>query len=80
MITVLISIGVMMLFATLLSLGLLIKGQELKGTCASRNVLLNGEGAVCGLCGKIPDGNCDNNNKTNQNSGNMPEITPKIKK
>jgi hypothetical protein len=74
MITIFISIGVMIMFATLLSLGLLIKGQELKGTCASRNVLLNGEGAVCGLCGKIPDGNCDNDTKTNQNLGDMPKI------
>ena len=74
MLVVFISVGVMIMFAVLMSLGLLIKGQELKGTCASRNVLLNGEGAVCGLCGKIPDGNCDNNEKTNQNLVNMPKI------
>ncbi len=71
MFIILVSVGVMMAFAVLMSLGLLITGKELKGTCASRNVALYGEGAVCGMCGKVPDGNCEN--KT-ENIGNFPEI------
>lgn len=72
MIIILISIGVMMCFAILMSAGLLIKGKELKGTCASRNVTLYGEGAVCGICGKVPDGNCDNDTKPQDNLADLP--------
>ncbi len=52
MITILFSLAVMGLFVIALSLGLLIKGKELKGTCASQSGALAEKGIVCGVCGK----------------------------
>lgn len=34
------------------------KGGEFAGTCASKNPLLQEEGAVCGLCGARPEEQC----------------------
>jgi hypothetical protein len=56
--TILLSIGAMGIFVLFMSLGLLIKGKELKGTCASKNAALFGEDAVCSFCGQTA-GSCD---------------------
>lgn len=34
------------------------KGGEFAGTCASKNPVLQDEGAVCGLCGARPSEQC----------------------
>lgn len=56
--TLLLTIGSVGLFAILMSVGLLTRGKELKGTCASQNATLFGDDSTCGLCGK-PVGTCD---------------------
>jgi hypothetical protein len=56
--TLLLSIVGMGLFAFFMSLGLIFRGKEIKGTCASKTTLLYGEGAVCSVCGQVP-GSCD---------------------
>jgi len=63
--TVILAIGVMVLFAVLMSVGLLIRGKEIKGTCASQNPLLLKNGVECGACGK-PVGSCENKAKDDQ--------------
>ena len=35
-----------------------IKDGKFKGTCANNNPMLQNEGAVCGVCGKLPDEEC----------------------
>jgi len=50
--TILLSLAVMGFFVLALSLGLLIKGKELKGTCASQSQALADKGIVCSVCGK----------------------------
>lgn len=60
--TVVLAISVMVLFAVLMSTGLLIRGKEIKGTCASQNPLLLKDGVECGVCGK-PVGSCENESK-----------------
>lgn len=60
--TVILAIGVMILFAVLMSVGLLIRGKEIKGTCASQNPLLLKNGVECGVCGK-PVGSCETDTK-----------------
>jgi hypothetical protein len=74
MITILLAVGVMIAFALLMSVGLLIKGKELKGTCASKNVAISGEGAVCSLCGQVPTGNCESENNKNKKLVDLPII------
>ncbi len=73
MITILLSIGVMILFAVFMSLGLILGGKELKGTCASKNVALSGTGAVCGVCGQTA-GSCDNEKEEKNLLADMPKI------
>ncbi|WP_299454273.1 hypothetical protein [uncultured Microscilla sp.] len=63
--TVVLAIAVMILFAVLMSIGLLIRGKEIKGTCASQNPLLLKDGVECGVCGK-PVGACENETKDDQ--------------
>lgn len=73
MITILLSIGIMMIFAIFMSAGLLLGGKELKGTCASKNVALSGTGAVCNVCGQTA-GSCDNEKEEKNISAEMPKI------
>ncbi|TAG04353.1 MAG: hypothetical protein EAZ44_04815 [Cytophagia bacterium] len=73
MLTILLSVGVMIAFAVLMSLGLLLGGKELKGTCASKNVALSGTGTVCNVCGQTP-GSCDNEKDEKNISVEMPKI------
>lgn len=61
LVTILISIAAVGIFATLMSVGLLLKGKELKGTCASQSAQF-GNGETCGMCGK-PVGACENEPK-----------------
>lgn len=63
LINILVAIGGLAIFATLMSVGLLIKGKELKGTCASQSAQF-GDGDTCGMCGK-PVGACENEPKVN---------------
>lgn len=58
LVTILFSLGVLAFFVLSMSIGLIFKGREIKGTCASKTALLYGEGAVCSVCGKFP-GSCD---------------------
>ena len=39
------------------------KGGEFAGTCASNNLLLQEEGATCGLCGAKPEEQCKSTEK-----------------
>jgi hypothetical protein len=39
---------------------LFVKNGRFKGTCANNNPMLQKEGAVCGVCGKLPDEMCEN--------------------
>jgi hypothetical protein len=57
--TILAAIGIMGFFAVAMSAGLLIKGKELKGTCASQNPALLKHGIQCSVCGKEV-GSCEN--------------------
>lgn len=53
MIVLLLTIGVLALFFTLMSVRLIfLKNGEFKGTCASQSPFLNKEGEACGFCGK----------------------------
>ncbi len=61
LVNILVAIGGLAIFAILMSVGLLIKGKELKGTCASQSAQF-GNGDTCGMCGK-PVGACDNEPK-----------------
>jgi len=58
MLTVFLGIGLMMVFAALMSLGLMIKGKPIEGTCASQSKLLSEDG-TCMACGKEV-GSCEN--------------------
>jgi hypothetical protein len=58
LVNILVAIGGLAIFATLMSVGLLIKGKELKGTCATQSAQF-GDGDTCGMCGK-PVGACEN--------------------
>ena len=53
---------VLLLFAvTGISLKILLKKNgKFSGTCASNNPMLNKEGKACGLCGALPDEQCNN--------------------
>lgn len=51
--------GAIAIFATLMSVGLLIKGKALTGTCASQNAALLGGDGTCGVCGQAV-GSCEN--------------------
>ena len=36
------------------------KNGKFSGTCASNNPMLNKDGEACGLCGALPDEQCNN--------------------
>ncbi|MCU0447765.1 MAG: hypothetical protein MUE85_22935 [Microscillaceae bacterium] len=61
MLTIIFAVAAMGIFVVFMSLGLLIRGKEIKGTCASKNAALFGEDAVCGFCGQTA-GSCDTEN------------------
>ncbi len=52
LLTLLFTLGAVALFAILMSVGLLIKGKALEGTCASQSQALYGKGGTCGVCGQ----------------------------
>ncbi|NJO02234.1 MAG: hypothetical protein HC880_11595 [Bacteroidia bacterium] len=56
--TLLLTLGVMVLFVVLMSTGLLIRGKALSGTCASQNPALLKDGISCSVCGKTV-GSCE---------------------
>ncbi len=56
--TLILSLAGVSAFVLLMSVGLLIKGKPLTGTCASQNATLNQNG-VCGVCGQSV-GSCEN--------------------
>ena len=62
MATVLLGMTLVGLFAILMSIGLIVRGKEIKGTCASQNPMLLKDGVTCGACGK-PVGDCKNKEK-----------------
>ncbi|NJL15291.1 MAG: hypothetical protein HC913_21315 [Microscillaceae bacterium] len=51
------ALGAIALFALLMSVGLLLKGKPLEGTCASKNAVL-GLGGTCSVCGQAV-GSCE---------------------
>ncbi len=56
MLTVLLALGIFVVFFALMSVRLLfLKNGEFKGTCASQSPFLNKEGIVCNVCGKNPE-------------------------
>jgi hypothetical protein len=60
MLTILLTLGIMLLVFAALSLRLFfIKGASVRGTCASQSPFLNKEGEVCGMCGRMPE-HCEN--------------------
>ena len=66
MATILLGILFVGIFVVLMSVGLIFKGKELKGTCASQNPLLLENGVSCSVCGQ-PVGSCENEDATKQN-------------
>lgn len=48
-----------------------IKGGQFNGSCAQNNPLLKNEIGECSLCGKVPDGNCD---EPQHNKSTLPQI------
>jgi hypothetical protein len=75
MIVILLAVGFMLFAFFLFSLRVLfVKGGEFRGTCASRNALLEGEGAVCGVCGRKPGEACQSSvDGTQSAAGAAPE-------
>lgn len=69
----------MVLFAVFMSLGLLLGGKELKGTCASKNVALAGTGEVCSVCGQDPN-KCENKKEEGKEERKIFSEMPKIRK
>ncbi|TAF68284.1 MAG: hypothetical protein EAZ55_00240 [Cytophagales bacterium] len=59
MTTIILGVVFMGVFALLMSVGLLVRGKELKGTCASQNPELAKLGIECTVCGKVV-GSCEN--------------------
>ncbi|MBN7810079.1 hypothetical protein J0A68_03870 [Algoriphagus sp. H41] len=67
MTTVLITVGFVALFFTLMSVRLIfLKNGEFKGTCASQSPFLNKEGVTCSLCGKTVDADSSCANPDNE--------------
>lgn len=63
MLTFFLTLGVLVLFATLMSVGLIFKGKALQGTCASQSAALMEDGVTCGVCGKAV-GSCESDTET----------------
>ena len=63
--------GTFLIAITILGIGILgmavrlifIKNSEVRGGCASKNPMLMEEGVVCGVCGKVPTGQCADDSK-----------------
>ena len=67
MTTIVLTLGFVALFFTLMSVRLIfLKNGEFKGTCASQSPFLNKEGATCGFCGKTIDANSSCGNPENE--------------
>ncbi len=63
MITVIFSVGIVLIFFAFLSIRLLlVKDGQFRGTCASQSPFLNPEGETCSYCGKNPS-QCENKSK-----------------
>lgn len=60
MTTIFLTIGFIALFVVLMSLGLIFKGREIKGTCASASPALADDLGRCPTCG---EGECKNEDK-----------------
>ena len=68
MATVLLSIGIVLLFFIGMSVRLIfLKNGEFKGTCASQSPFLNQEGVTCSMCGKTVNAGdaCGDNSESN---------------
>ena len=57
--TIVLTFVAVALFVVFMSVGLIIKGKELKGTCASKNALVFGNDGTCSICGQEM-GSCKN--------------------
>ena len=56
-----ITIALLLFAVTGISVKILLKKNgKFSGTCASNNPMLNKEGEACGLCGGLPDEQCNN--------------------
>ena len=56
-----ITIVLLLIAVTGISIKILIKKNgKFSGTCASNNPMLNKDGESCGLCGALPDEQCNN--------------------
>ena len=62
MATILFTFGIVGFFFILMSVRLIIKKEEFKGTCASQNPFLKKQGISCG-CG---NGDCENENNESE--------------
>lgn len=59
MATILLGIGLIGVFFTLMAVRIIFKkGGEFQGTCASQSPFLNKEGVTCSVCGRDPS-HCD---------------------
>ncbi len=66
MLTLLLAVGFLGIGLIFFTLRIyLVKNGEVRGGCASKNPLLQKEGAVCGVCGQVPVGECANPEKSN---------------
>ena len=55
-----ITIALLLIAVTGISVKILLKKNgKFSGTCASNNPMLNKEGEACGLCGALPDEQCN---------------------
>tara|TARA_B100001939_G_scaffold319835_1_gene308230 strand:- start:1682 stop:1870 length:189 start_codon:yes stop_codon:yes gene_type:complete len=56
-----ITIALLLIAVTGISVKILLKKNgKFSGTCASNNPMLNKDGEACGLCGALPDEQCNN--------------------
>ncbi|WP_255066812.1 hypothetical protein [Lacihabitans sp. LS3-19] len=61
----LVTIGLVIIAFLMFSVRLLfIKNGEFKGTCASNNPMLQKEGVVCGVCGRVAGEPCGDDAQT----------------
>ena len=55
-----ITIALFLIAVTGISVKFIKKNGKFSGTCASNNPMLNKDGEACGLCGALPDEQCNN--------------------
>ncbi|WP_154658252.1 hypothetical protein [Eisenibacter elegans] len=68
--TIGLAIGIMLMFAVMLNIGLIFRNKPLTGTCASKSAVLLENGITCGVCGKEV-GTCETElPSTKKNTGN----------